>query len=191
MNWKQWKMGVAVAFFCALADALGVYVAATAVIWGKVIAFAIIKGMGGATLYLRQHPVESVLEDQRPSIKGPLLWLVALPLFLFGCASFPTTVFRLEKTSADTAHAAVQAFNLYYQSATNGADVKTIAALNDDRDQIYDASRRLSASLSVLEAVRAQYATNAAVKGQVQGALSAVSAQSSNVLWLVNYFKNR
>jgi hypothetical protein len=69
MNWRLWKLGLAVAFFCALADALGVYVAAESVIWGKVIAFAVIKGLGGAALWMKQHPAESISFDTTTTTK--------------------------------------------------------------------------------------------------------------------------
>lgn len=63
MKFKLWKIGLVVAFFCAVADALGVYVAAEVIIWKKVIAFSLIKGMAGAALYLKQHPVEQITPD--------------------------------------------------------------------------------------------------------------------------------
>jgi hypothetical protein len=63
MKFKLWKIGIIVAFFCAVADTLGVYVAAESIIWSKVIAFSIIKGMAGAGLYLKQHPVEQITPD--------------------------------------------------------------------------------------------------------------------------------
>ena len=69
MKWKLWKLGLVVAFFCALADALGVYVAAESVIWGKVCAFAIIKGLGGAALWMRQHPADTISFDTGNLVK--------------------------------------------------------------------------------------------------------------------------
>ena len=63
MKFKLWKIGVVVAFFCALADALSIYVVAEHVIWGKVVAFSIVKGMGGAALYMKTHPAEQISFD--------------------------------------------------------------------------------------------------------------------------------
>jgi hypothetical protein len=60
MNWRKWKLGIAVAFFVGLADALSGYLVSDAPNWGKIVAFAVIKGIGGAGLYLRQHPVETI-----------------------------------------------------------------------------------------------------------------------------------
>ena len=69
MKFKLWKIGVAVAFFCAVADALGVYVVAEHVVWGKVIAFSVIKGMGGAALYMKSHPSEQISFDTETKTK--------------------------------------------------------------------------------------------------------------------------
>lgn len=91
MNYKLWGMGVTVAFFCALVDALGVYLAAETLIWGKVIAFAIIKGAGGAALYMKQHPVEALnggteATKNPPGLVGLLLLTLCLGAVVAGCA---------------------------------------------------------------------------------------------------------
>ena len=69
MKFKLWKIGVMVAFFCALADALSIYVVAEHVIWGKVIAFSVAKGMGGAALYMKTHPAEQISFDTETKTK--------------------------------------------------------------------------------------------------------------------------
>lgn len=68
MNYKLWRIGIVVAFFVALADALGVYLAAETFVVGKVIAFAIIKGLGGAALYMKQHPAEQLSFTDNPAV---------------------------------------------------------------------------------------------------------------------------
>ena len=117
------------------------------------------------------------------------LLIIIVGTALAGCASFSTTAFRLEKVAADTGTAGVHSFNLYY-NATSNSNPTALDDLNKKRDAVYDASRKLSASLSVLEAARAQYDLNSADTNKVslQLALEAVSSQSSNIVWLVKYF---
>lgn len=181
-------MGCAVAFFCALADALGVYVVAESLLWAKVIAFSVVKGMGAAGLFMKQHPVEAVRDSKDPGTRvGLWFWLLLLPA-LIGCASFSTTVFRLEKAATDAAYAGVGAFNSYYAEAALSADSNTLATLNMERGAVYDCSRSFSASVSYLEGLRSSYETNSALKGQVRGAVETVSLQSSNLVWIIEYF---
>ena len=119
-----------------------------------------------------------------------LITTIAAVLLLAGCASFSTTAFRLEKTAADAGTASVHSFNLYYNISSNSSSPAELEDLDKKREAVYDASRKLSASLSVLEAARAQYDLNAADTNRtaVQLALEAVSSQSSNITWLVKYF---
>jgi len=111
-------------------------------------------------------------------------YLVSLALVVVcGCADLNTNAFRAEKLAADTGVSSVHSFNAYYSMATNGASVAKIDELNKTRDQIYDASRKLSAVLSVTEAARLAYATNStpATESTLRTALSALSANSGNI----------
>lgn len=114
-----------------------------------------------------------------------------IPLFglliLTGCADLNTNAFRAEKLAADTGVAGVRSFNAYYQIDTNGASPAKIDELNKTRDQVYDASRKLSAMLSVVEASRLIYGTNAtpATEGLLRNNLSLLSANAGSVTNLV------
>lgn len=111
--------------------------------------------------------------------------IVPLLVVLIGCASFSTTVFRSEKLAADTGVAVVSAFNAYARTQTNNPDIR------GQQNMVWDASRKLSASLAVLESMRSAYDTNGVTQGQVTAALMAVNGQSSNLLWLVVYLKGK
>jgi hypothetical protein len=104
-------------------------------------------------------------------------------LFLVGCADLNTNVYNSEKLLADGATASVAGFNRYYEIATNGASPQKIAELNSQRDQVWGASRKLSAVLAVTELSRLIYATNATPvnKALLQQNLSSLAANSGNV----------
>lgn len=108
---------------------------------------------------------------------------VAFLTVAWGCTSFSTTVFRLESTTATLGTNAVASFNAYYGASTNKA------ALEAPREQIYAASRAMAVHLSVVEAYRLAYQTNSAVKPQLEAALQAAVDTSSNIVWLVNWWK--
>ena len=132
-----------------------------------------------------QHPTSNI---QHP--KRGLLLATALLLIVAGCASFNATVFNAEKTAADTATAATHSFNLYYKTVGPTLDTNALAHLNSTRDAIYAADRKLSASLTVLDAARANYALNSAATNQtqVQLLLAAVGSQSTNLVALIRAF---
>lgn len=113
---------------------------------------------------------------------------VALTLLAIGCADLNTSVYRTEKLLADNGTAAVSGFNQYYSLATNGASPQRIDELSKTRDQIYDASRKLSAVLAVTEASRLAFSTNAsdANKAVLQRNLGLLGANSGNVTSLVD-----
>lgn len=121
-------------------------------------------------------------------MKNLLLGLV-VGIAIIGCSSLNNTAFRLENLAADTGKSTVSGFNEYYRASTNGASPETIAKLDQAKIQVYDASRKLSASLSVVESTRQAYATNGATKLDLQSVMAALSANQSNIVWLVNYIK--
>lgn len=102
-------------------------------------------------------------------------------LFVFGCASFSTHLFRTEQTIANVAHAA-------YVGYTNGLANGTVHVNAGQSNAIKDARLKLAASLRTLELWRAAYETNSAVKPQAQAALDAAIADSSNVINLIHLF---
>lgn len=113
--------------------------------------------------------------------------LVALAV---GCVSFNATVYNSEKTTADAAAAAVHAYNEWYSLQTNNASGADIAKLNEQRDTVYDVSRKMSASLALVNSLRLAYATNSADTNKLalQSGLDALTYQSSNVVAIVHLF---
>jgi hypothetical protein len=115
-----------------------------------------------------------------------LSFVLVSALLTAGCASFNTTAFRLEKTTADGGAAAVHSFNSYYQAATNGMPEDELAKLNAQRTAVYLASRRLGASLSAVESLRADYERNltSTNRSALQIGLTVASDNLSNLVWL-------
>jgi len=122
------------------------------------------------------------------TMKKLSVFLLLLPLFLIGCADLNTNAYHSERLAADVGVSGVHTFNVYYGTATNGAAPAKIDELNKTRDQVYDASRKLSAVLAVTEAARLAYSTNAtpANEATLRSALSALSANSGNITGLVD-----
>lgn len=124
----------------------------------------------------------------------PLLAIFAIvsvcALAGYGCASTSATVFNTTKTIADGARGATHAFNVYYHQATNGATSDAVQKLEAQRTALYDADRKLSASLNIVENLREAYDTNAAPDNltALNIALQAATDQSSNIVALVQVF---
>jgi hypothetical protein len=119
----------------------------------------------------------------------PVALLLFAGVVMVGCSSLSNSVFRAEQLAAQTSLTAVQSYNIYYRHATNGASLADLAQLNRQRDHVWDLSRQLAASLSVLEATRLAYTTNAATQPQLTATLLSVQSQSSNLVWLVTYLR--
>lgn len=131
------------------------------------------------------------LASAAPKLK--LLTMIGVSATLImGCASFNATVFNTEKTAADTGVASVHAYNQLHDIEISDAGTNTakIDDINRQRDQVYEASRRLGASLRLVETLRLAYATNSASTNKIalQSGLSALSENSSNIAALVHVF---
>ncbi len=101
---------------------------------------------------------------------------------LLGCASFSTNVFRTEQTLTQVAYTA-------YQGYTNALLSGTIKISADESNAVRTARLQFAASVSTLEAWRSAYETNSAIQPQVEAALNAALATSSNFVHLINLFK--
>lgn len=117
------------------------------------------------------------------------LCLLAVVL-LAGCASFNNKVFRAEQLAADTSITGVSAFNAYVRTATNGMTPPQVAQMQSAQVVVWEAARRLSASLAVSEHMRQSYESNVVDKAAVQAALATVTENTSNLVYLVNYWKS-
>lgn len=117
-----------------------------------------------------------------------LLGLVAATLV--ACASFDTTTFRTEKAVSDAARGGLHAWNQYVAVATNQLSQAECVKLMSEQAQIYDASRKLGATLQVVESLRVAYKQDAANTNltALQAALEAASSQSGAIVELVKTF---
>lgn len=107
---------------------------------------------------------------------------LCLPLLamLMGCANFATNTFRAEQTAVDLA----------YNSYTGYTNVlPTLRLTAEQVAEVKDARLKLGASLAVLDGWRKAYETNAVNESYVQAALDAVRDNSSNMVWVINYFR--
>ncbi len=127
-------------------------------------------------------------EAQRAGILGAM-GLVGL-LLLAGCASFDTATFRTEKALGDGAKGAVHAWNQYIAAASNQVSQAECVKLMAAQTQIYDASRKLGATLQVVEGLRVAYKANAANTNlsALQLALETAASQSGAIVELVRTF---
>ncbi len=137
---------------------------------------------------LRQMSREKKQTNKMKKIKSFLL--IACMVTIVGCANFATNLYNTENTTVDIARAAVSTYNQYYKNSTNGLSSSALQDMNAQRDQIYDASRKLGASLKVLDQFRLAYTANKNTTNETQAtiALQVVSEQSSNIVSLVKIF---
>ena len=103
-------------------------------------------------------------------------------VLVVGCASFATNTFRTEQTAVNVAYTA-------YQGYTQGLASGSITVTTDQSNSIKQARLKFAASVSTLDAWRSAYETNSQTQPQVQAALDAALAQSSNLVFLINLFK--
>ena len=107
-------------------------------------------------------------------------WLI----MLFGCSNFANNMFRSEQTLTGVAAAS-------YIGYTNALANGTIHPSVDESNAVKSARIKLAASLLTVETWRTVYETNSAVKPQAQAALDALTADSSNVVHLINLIKSK
>jgi hypothetical protein len=105
---------------------------------------------------------------------------VVASLVMVGCASFSTNTFRAEQTAVNMAFTA-------YQGWTNYLALFPVSA--ERSNAVKTARLQFAATVGTVEALRVAYETNSAVKPQLQATLLTLADQSSNVVWLVNFFQ--
>ena len=120
-----------------------------------------------------------------------LAFLLGLTLacLVQGCASFATNAFRAEQLAATTGRAAVTGYNRWWESRTNSATAEQLSSLELQRAQVWDASRKLGATLRVLEDTRLGYVNGTASKSDLARLLESAQANQSNLVWLVTYLQ--
>jgi len=113
-----------------------------------------------------------------------VLWPLAIAALFVACANFSTNVWRTEQTAVNTAYAS-------YVAYTNGVASGVIKVSAEQAASIKTARLSFAGSINVVEAWRQAYETNSAVKPQLQAALDAALAQSSNIVWLISFVKGQ
>ncbi|CAK0780997.1 exported hypothetical protein [Gammaproteobacteria bacterium] len=109
-----------------------------------------------------------------------LLPLLALALLVPGCASFSTNTFRAEQTAVNLAHGA-------YVGWTNYLAEFPVSAERSNAVKV--ARLKFAATAGTVEALRASYETNNQVRPTLEATLLTLADQSSNIVWLVTFFK--
>lgn len=118
-------------------------------------------------------------------INSPLLTVACLAGALsFGCAShLLNSAFRAEQTAVNLAYGA-------YQGWTNYLVIQPpTAALLAASNEVKQARLKFAATLSTAEQLRAEAETNSAARPLLQNTLTTLSDQSSNVVWLINFYR--
>lgn len=106
--------------------------------------------------------------------------IVFIGLVAFGCSSFTNNVERTTETATHLAYGA-------YVGWTNA--VNQNANLNQYTPIVHDARLKFTASVNLVDTLNASYQTNGVSQSFVQAALDTVLANSSNLVWTVNYLK--
>jgi len=107
-------------------------------------------------------------------------------LFIIGCTTFSTNLFRTEQVATGVAYTA-------YQGYTNALANGTLKISGDESNSVKEARLNFSASIGVVEAYRLSYETNASstTKAAAQAALESALAQSSNLVWLIHRIEGK
>lgn len=108
-----------------------------------------------------------------------LLVLGVYIAIIMGCSNLSTNLFKSEQTLTGVAYSA-------YVGYTNGLASGAIKPSLDESNAIKSARIKFAASVLTVEAWREAYSTNSAVGSQAQAALTALSLDSSNVVYLIN-----
>lgn len=126
-------------------------------------------------------------------MKKIALLTAIVSLAVVGCNSFINQVKNSRMTSIDLTYSAYTTWTNYYMIETNKATATPadLAKLNDASKTIKDARLKFVAADGVLKGWIDSYNTNSGVKLNVQSALDATLASSSNFVWLVNFFKGQ
>lgn len=129
--------------------------------------------------------------------KKCILFLMALAvtvgsiLFVAGCSNLSANVFRTEQAATTVAYGAYVGYTNWL--LTSFADPKLTAdrkaQLVTISNQVKVARLRFAATVSTVEALRVQYETNSTLKPPLEAGLQTIIGESSNLCWLINYWR--
>jgi len=159
-------------------------------------AVMVLGGAGWSYWHHQQSSSAGPETDAKPPMKGTGTLLViaaavGLAAGLLGCASASTNIWRSEQTAVNLVSGAYAGWTNYYVVTTNAAttSAQRKAQLDQAETQLKAARMHFAASVGVVEAWRSAYETNSAVEGQLQAALQAALDESSNIVWVINYWR--
>lgn len=104
-------------------------------------------------------------------------------VFINGCASANTNLFRAEQTLTSTAYGA-------YIGYTNALWNGSLNVSESESNAVKQARLKLAASVALVENYRVAYETNSAVKPYAQAALDAAIQSGSNLVWTINFVRS-
>ena len=110
------------------------------------------------------------------------LLLIPMLALLVGCASFSTQVFRTEQTAVTLAYSGYVGWTNYMAQFPQRV---TPQASNE----VKQARLRFAATVATVESMRQSYETNSAFKAPIEAGLQTMIEQSTNMLWLINYWR--
>lgn len=121
------------------------------------------------------------------------LLFVPLLALLFGCVNFPTHVFRLEQASVNVAYYGYTGYTnwLLTELAKTNIDFDRKARLSAISNEVKSARLKFAATVQTVEGMRVTYETNTTIKPVLEAAMQTMTDQSSNVCWLINYWRNQ
>lgn len=121
------------------------------------------------------------------------LLVVPLLALLVGCVSFSTHVFRTEQAAVEVAYYGYTGYTnwLLTELAKPNITFDRKARLAAISNEVKSARLSFAATVQTVEAMRVAYETNSAIKPPLEAALLTMTSQSSNVCWLINYWRNQ
>lgn len=111
---------------------------------------------------------------------GTTAALVAATMLTVGCTTYSTHVFRVEQSATSVAYTAYVGWTNYLANFPVDPSVS---------NEVKQARLKFAATVGTVEALRTEYETNTATKPLLEATLTTLSDQSSNIVWLINYYK--
>ena len=119
-----------------------------------------------------------------------VLLLLILPacMLISGCANVSQNAYTAELAAASTSDAAMRGYAAYWNQAIQNpaAYHRTAEDLKAERAAVEDASVKVGASIELVENLRESYATNSALKPQLQAAITSLTDNAGSIVAYVN-----
>lgn len=119
-----------------------------------------------------------------------LLALGAAALFFTGCADLSGNAFKAEYAAAASSDAAMKGYAAYYTQAVATPEKfnRTANGLKTERQKLSDLSIKIGGAIELAENLRVAYATNSAVKPQLQAAVTSLTLNAAGIVATASSF---